>query len=146
MVAALYNNIGNVYDNQSDKNRALEYYKKALAYNLKTGKKSWQGINYNNIGLLLESQGKFSEALDYLQKAGKISPVLDIALAADIIHVLHSENFENFCMAESLPVEGALALARAQLELVFQAWAAEPSAHGMRKERKETKGAAPGRR
>lgn len=84
--------------------------------------------------------------LDHLQKAGRISPVLDIALAADIIHVLHSENFENFCVAESLPVEGALALARARLELVFQGWTAEPPATGMRRERKETKGAAPGRR
>lgn len=78
----------------------------------------------------------FETLLGHLQETGKISPLLDVALAAHIIHIVHSENFEHFCMEQSLTVEAALSLARAQLELLFKAWTDDKSAAGTRRGRK----------
>ena len=78
----------------------------------------------------------FETSLSHFQEAGKISPSLNVALAAHIIHIVHSENFEHFCMEPSLTVEGALSSARAQLDLLFKAWADDKAAAGARKARK----------
>jgi len=58
-----------------------------------------------------------------LRDDDKVSRSVDIALAAHLIHVAHSENFEDFCAMPSLTVAGALARARAQLTLLFREWA-----------------------
>jgi AcrR family transcriptional regulator len=60
--------------------------------------------------------------LEQLQGACLVSPELDAALAADLIHTLHSENFRRFCAARDLGREDALALARRQLGLLLAGW------------------------
>ncbi|WP_320508827.1 TetR/AcrR family transcriptional regulator [Dongia soli] len=78
----------------------------------------------------------FETLLSHFQEAGNISPSLDVALAAHIIHIVHSENFEHFCMEPGLTVEGALSLARKQLELLFRAWADDKPMVDARRARK----------
>lgn len=69
--AYAYDNIGNYYENISDYNNALVYYKKALKiqqrlfpeYHLDIAK------SYNNIGILYYRKEKFEKALKYYKKA-----------------------------------------------------------------------------
>lgn len=57
-----------------------------------------------------------------LQADGKLSASLDLPLAANLIHVLHSENFDNFCTVKDLTVSDALSMAREQLALLLNGW------------------------
>jgi AcrR family transcriptional regulator len=57
-----------------------------------------------------------------LQAGGKLSRSLDLSLAANLIHVLHSENFDNFCTIKDLTVSDALSMAGDQLALLLSGW------------------------
>ena len=63
--------------------------------------------------------------LGEFQADGKLSASLDLPLAANLIHVLHSENFDNFCTVKELTVADALSMARGQLALLLNGWIVE---------------------
>ena len=72
--ATSYNNIGLVYKNQGDYDKALECYFKALEIWEKVlGKEHPDtSISYNNIGAVYDSQGDYAKALEYYFKALEI--------------------------------------------------------------------------
>jgi len=51
-----------------------------------------------------------------------LSPLVDVALAADLVHTIHSENFRRFCALEHLSVPDLLTLARRQLRQLLENW------------------------
>ncbi|PCH66208.1 MAG: hypothetical protein COC01_08665 [Bacteroidetes bacterium] len=64
-IAISYNNIGSIYDNQGEIEKALEYY--FLSFNLYEELKDKRGMaySYNNIGYINYYQGKREKALEY---------------------------------------------------------------------------------
>ncbi len=69
-IATFYNNIGIIHKNQSDFPKALEYFEKALGFQLLLGEEHPDvAISYNNIGLVYNSQGDYTKALTYYEKA-----------------------------------------------------------------------------
>lgn len=72
-----------------------------------------------------------------LQRDGKISDALDPALAAKVIHILHTANFDNFCTVKSLSVADAMDMAKAQLEIVLKGWNSEVSVMPLPRRRSE---------
>ncbi len=71
--AAILGNIGNVYLNQGDYAKALDYYFKALKIFEEIGNKNGQAANLGNIGIVYNDQGDYAKALDYYFKALKIN-------------------------------------------------------------------------
>ena len=69
--ATSYNNIGLVYDNQGNYAKALEYYEKSLAIDLKVFGENHPdtAMSYNNIGGVYYDQGNYAKALEFLNKA-----------------------------------------------------------------------------
>ena len=66
-VASSYNNLGSVYSEKGDQDKALEYYIKSLSI---IGEKSpLAGLSYNNIGTIYLEKGDYDQALEYFQKA-----------------------------------------------------------------------------
>ena len=72
--ATSYNNIGMVYNEQGDYDKALEYYQKALATKEKVlgTEHPSTATSYNNIGGVYRKQGEYAKALDYYTKAYQI--------------------------------------------------------------------------
>ncbi len=73
-LAALDQNLGNVYNDMEDYDRAISYYKNSIA----TIQSIFPGSSvppslYNNIGSALIRQKKYREALDYLDTGSRIS-------------------------------------------------------------------------
>ncbi|HLX66809.1 MAG TPA: tetratricopeptide repeat-containing sensor histidine kinase, partial [Puia sp.] len=73
-LAALNQNLGNVYNDMEDYDRAIAYYKNSIA-TLRSivPKVVVPPALYNNIGSVLIHQKKYKEALDYLDTGSKIS-------------------------------------------------------------------------
>ena len=71
-MALSYNNIGDIYYDQEDFSKAIDYYKKHLKINQQIGDKERIGFAFNNIGLSYKTQGNFKEALEYFFKSLKI--------------------------------------------------------------------------
>ncbi|HEX7414625.1 MAG TPA: tetratricopeptide repeat protein, partial [Bacteroidia bacterium] len=67
-----YNTLGNVYWNQADYPKALDYYFKALKMREELGDKSEIAINLGNIGSLYTKTSKYKEAETYLLDALKM--------------------------------------------------------------------------
>ena len=69
--ATSYNNIGLVYDNQGNYAKALEYYEKSLAIDLKVFGENHAAtaMSYNNIGAVYAQQGNYAKALEYYEKS-----------------------------------------------------------------------------
>lgn len=74
-IALSFFNIGSIYFQQSDYNKALEYYNRARSvWKKNLVKESELGSPfYNNIGVIYDRQGYFNKALDYHQKALRIN-------------------------------------------------------------------------
>ena len=70
-VGALFNNIADVYDNQGDYSKALNYYRKALQiYEKVLGTDHPDtAMVYNNIATVLRTQGDYCKAQYYCKKA-----------------------------------------------------------------------------
>jgi len=73
-MAALYQNLGNVYNDLEDYDKAIDYYKKSIAtIQSVTPKITVPPSPYNNIGSVLIHQKRYREALDYLDTGSRIS-------------------------------------------------------------------------
>ena len=70
----LYNNIGRIYDSQSDYAKSLEYYNKSLSiYESVLGPDHPDVATlYNNIGLVYSSQGDYAKSLEHYNKLSLI--------------------------------------------------------------------------
>jgi len=69
---ALYlNEIGFIYDKLAEYKKAIDYYEKALAIDLKTYGKEHPdvAIDWNNLGNAWDSLGEYKKAIDYYNKA-----------------------------------------------------------------------------
>ena len=66
-VAVTYNNIGGVYEEQSNYELALEYYQKSLRIKeeLLGGNHEELALSYNNIGSVYQARGEDEESMDY---------------------------------------------------------------------------------
>ncbi|NTW33561.1 MAG: tetratricopeptide repeat protein, partial [Bacteroidetes bacterium] len=75
-ISSSFNNIGNIYNVQSNYPKALEYYQKSLRLNEKLGNKKGISECYNSIGAVLDEQGNLSQSLNYYEKSLKINQEL----------------------------------------------------------------------
>ncbi len=64
-----YNNLGNVYLDRKNMDKALEYYQKSLRYKIETGDKRRIGGAYNNIALIQYERGDKKGCLENLKLA-----------------------------------------------------------------------------
>jgi signal transduction histidine kinase/tetratricopeptide (TPR) repeat protein len=73
-LAALDQNLGNVYNDMEDYDKAVDYYKKSIAIIESIVPRAVVPPSlYNNIGSVLIHQKKYQEALGYLETGSKIS-------------------------------------------------------------------------
>lgn len=72
-LAVALNNIGLVYDDRTEYNKALKYYMESLALAENSEKGKWQmGSTLNNIALIYQTQGKYEDALAFHNRSLKI--------------------------------------------------------------------------
>ena len=87
--ATAYNNIGEVYESQSDHDTALQYFQKALRIQQSIFGESHPDVamSYNNIGVVYYDKEDYDTALQYYQKALEIQKAVlgeshpDVALS-----------------------------------------------------------------
>ncbi len=70
ILSTMYNNIGGVFYNEKDFEKAARYFEKAMEYRrlMNVPPESF-AFAYNNLGTCYKHMGRYAEALDYLQKA-----------------------------------------------------------------------------
>ena len=61
-IGAIYNNVGLIYMNQGNYEKAFEYYSKCLAISKEIGDKKGMGSFYYNIGLIYKDKGNNEKA------------------------------------------------------------------------------------
>lgn len=66
------NNIGAIYKEWGNYDKAIEYYLEALKINEEMGNKELMASNYNNIGTIYNGQNRNDKAIEYYQKSLKI--------------------------------------------------------------------------
>jgi len=73
-VARSYNNIGTVYDDKGEHDKALEYHFKSLQIQKEIFGEKHPDVasSYNNIGIVYYEKGEYDKALEYLFKALQI--------------------------------------------------------------------------
>ena len=72
-LAAVYNNIGMLYDSTDNLEQAAEFLNKSLALHIAAREDDLQTAEvYNNLGKVCSRMGNFSEALEYLNKSLEI--------------------------------------------------------------------------
>ncbi len=65
-MASTYNNIGSIFKEKGDLEKALEYYTKALQiFEDKSPNSLRVASTYGNIGLILQDKGDLEKALEY---------------------------------------------------------------------------------
>ena len=70
--SSIYGNLGNVFYDISENEKALEYHKKSLEINKELNNEEGMANSYHNIGLVLKDLGRLEEAMDYHQKSIEI--------------------------------------------------------------------------
>jgi tetratricopeptide (TPR) repeat protein len=68
-ISAVIGNLGNVYWNFGQYQKALSYYEKALAINREIGDRNGEGINLGNIGNIYLNFGQYQKSLSYYEKS-----------------------------------------------------------------------------
>ncbi|MBL4655342.1 MAG: tetratricopeptide repeat protein, partial [Bacteroidia bacterium] len=71
-MAVSYNNIGGIYDDQGEIEKALEYYFFSLKIKEEIKDKKGMAYSYNNIGFIHDKQGEIEKALEYFFLSLKI--------------------------------------------------------------------------
>ena len=87
-MAALYNNIGNVYDRQGKYERALEMYQQALKILIKVSNGTDVATSKFNLASLLKNMGQANESKRWFAEAAAI---FRRALGADHPHAQMAE-------------------------------------------------------
>jgi tetratricopeptide (TPR) repeat protein len=68
-----YVNLGIIYSNKGEFEKALYNFKHALHYFEETNEIQWLSATFNNIGAIYIQIGKYDEAVDYLKKSLKLA-------------------------------------------------------------------------
>jgi class 3 adenylate cyclase/Tfp pilus assembly protein PilF len=71
-VAASLNNIGIIYQDQGDYNKALDYHTQSLKIKEQIGDQMGIAPSLHNIGIIYQRQGDYPKALDYYNRSLKI--------------------------------------------------------------------------
>ena len=71
-VATCLNNIGVIYENLHESDKALEYLSKSLAIREEIGDKQGVSISLNNVGRIYDERGDLNKAITYYRKSLKI--------------------------------------------------------------------------
>src|SRR3989344_6059231 len=71
-MANAYNNIGIIYNEQGNFNKALENHFASLKINEETGDKKGTAASFNNLALIYHKQGNYEKALEFQLKALKL--------------------------------------------------------------------------
>lgn len=73
-LAAVINNMGLVYDDKADYQKALTYYLQALKLceEGNTGNNWMYGSTLNNVGLIYQNMGKYDQALEFFNRSMKV--------------------------------------------------------------------------
>jgi tetratricopeptide (TPR) repeat protein len=64
--ATTLNNIGKIYNELGEKDKALEYYEQALPLMMQVGDKSGEAVTCNNIGWIYYEQDQLEEAIPWV--------------------------------------------------------------------------------
>jgi len=80
--------LGNLYDDQGDHDRALKLYKEALQLEREIGNESLQAICLNNIGAAYSQKGQYEDALTYYQQALQLREKSKVP--QDIVEAVHN--------------------------------------------------------
>ena len=67
--ATTLNNIGQVYDDLGEKQKALDYYQQALPLSQTVGDHAGEAVSLHNIGFVYHALGEKQKALDYYQQS-----------------------------------------------------------------------------
>lgn len=90
-LAALYNNLGVLYCDNTNYDKALEYHNKALSINIQLlGTDHLDtATSYNNIGTVYDDLGEFDRALEYYHKALAIE---EKVLGQELLNIANTYN------------------------------------------------------
>jgi len=100
-VAAMENNIGNVYNILGDYKSAEEHWKSASQINQSIGNLNWDGVLLQNIGLFYFNRQKLDLAIDSYQKAHKIFLSLGNEINRGLILINLGEVYMKICEYEN---------------------------------------------
>ncbi|MBI4945736.1 MAG: tetratricopeptide repeat protein [Bacteroidetes bacterium] len=92
-IATRFGNIGNVYNNQADYSKALDYYLKALKIDEELNNKNGIAKHLSNIGNVYCNQDNYPKALDYDFKALKMAEELGKGIATITTLKQRNKNF-----------------------------------------------------
>jgi signal transduction histidine kinase/DNA-binding response OmpR family regulator len=68
-LAAIYGNLGNIYFDQLDYNRALEYHQKSLPIHKALGDEQGMGNTFHNLAMIYRMKKQYDRALDYYNRS-----------------------------------------------------------------------------
>jgi len=71
-LAINYSNLGIVYQTRGDRDKAIEFYQKALKLSEDLGSKEGMAINYSNLGNIYLTRGTWIRPLSFIQNALKL--------------------------------------------------------------------------
>jgi len=83
--AAALGNIGLIYKDKGDLDKALEYLKKALRINRGIGYRQGEANDLGNIGIIYKDKGDLDNALKHLKKALAVLERFDLVHGRDVI-------------------------------------------------------------
>jgi serine phosphatase RsbU (regulator of sigma subunit) len=92
-IASTLNNIGNIYNDQGDYAKAIEYYTQSLKISEEIGDKEGIASTLNNIGNIYNDQGDYAKAIEYYTQSLKIREEIGnkngIAMSLNNIGTIH---------------------------------------------------------
>ncbi|MGI9552008.1 MAG: tetratricopeptide repeat-containing sensor histidine kinase [Aurantibacter sp.] len=111
-ISRILGNIGLIYRQKNEYQKALVYYEKSLALNRKLDMKMSEAINLQNIGSLYNQQRKFEKSLPYFQNAKKVATSIGDEIG--VLYANHSIGNYYFHMGQ---FSRAVTILKSNLEL-----------------------------
>lgn len=94
-IAGMYDNLGTLYNNNSDYAKAIGYYKESLKINKRINNKRGEAANIINIGTIYHAQGNEVLALENALKALKITIEIKEEAYTALLHVNISDVYSS---------------------------------------------------
>ncbi len=109
--AAFLNNLGLVYQDKGEWDRAIEFYQQSLEISEKVGDEVGMAPTYNNLGSVYQDKGEWDRAIEFYQQSLEIREKV-----GDVI----GESITRYNMALILREQGQLTAAVTQLQRVVE--------------------------
>jgi tetratricopeptide (TPR) repeat protein len=88
-IASSFNNIGVIYNELGNYEKAKEYYEKGLRLQEELGNKNGMALSYCNLGNIYRALGQYDESIEYLENSRKIAQSIGDSLGVGIaLHTL----------------------------------------------------------